>query len=243
MNRKIVKYELKKIVFSKMFIVTSIILLIFSAIDFYTSVILGISGTAPFSKWSYCKFLCDINSILLMMVMFFCTDFFSNQESKVKEITWFTPMPQRKVWIAKFTAVFVSYFITVLCCIVLSLIYYKITLDFTSFQNFLLPILIILLPSFLLVFGLSVFLGNQSQTLLYIFVPVILLLSLMSFNISPFADIFAKGYIKNTPLIVSIDSFGEPIFYLSSSFIISRCLIALVGIVLYIISLKKSGGQ
>lgn len=117
MNRKIVKYELKKIVFSKMFIVTSIILLIFSSIDFYTSVILGISGTAPFSKWSYCKFLCDINSILLMMVMFFCTDFFSNQESKVKEITWFTPMPQRKVWIAKFTAIFISYLITVLCCI------------------------------------------------------------------------------------------------------------------------------
>jgi len=64
MDIKILKYELKRIIFSKMFVITFIIALFFSVIDLYTEIIQGVSGTSPFSKWSYCKFLCDINKVL-----------------------------------------------------------------------------------------------------------------------------------------------------------------------------------
>lgn len=239
MDKKVLKYEFKRIVFSKMFIVTFIIALIFSAVDFYASIIRGVSVTAPFSQWSYCKFLCDINSILLLIVMFFCTDFFSKQEERVQEITLFTPMPFKKIWVSKSIAIFISYSIVALSCILLSLFFYKLTLDYTDFQKFLIPIIVILLPTFVFVFGISIYLGNKSQTLLYIAIPIIIMLSLLSFDVIPFLDIFAKGYITNAPKIAELDSLGEPIFNLSLTFIMSRILFLLLGIVLILFKRPK----
>lgn len=239
MDIKILKYELKRIIFSKVFVITFIIALFFSAISLYTEIIQGVSGTAPFSKWSYCKFLCDINTIMLLILMLTCTGLFSRNEQRVREITSCTSLPQKKYLATKSLALFVSYLIIAVCCIFISLVFYKTTFSFTSCQNFLLPILIILLPTFVFVFGTSMFLGNKSQTLLYAWIPIILVLSFISFNSTPFIDIFAKGYVTYMPTVISVDSLGEPVFSLSLNFIISRLIFTLVGMVLYVASFKK----
>ncbi|MPQ34042.1 hypothetical protein E4V42_21850 [Clostridium estertheticum] len=243
MDIKILKYELKKIIFSEMFAITFIIALLFSAINLYTEIIQGVSGTAPFSKWSYCKFLCDINTIMLIILMLSCTGLFSRNEQRVREITSCTSLPQKKYLATKSLALFISYLIIAICCILISLAFYKMTFNFTNFQNFLLPILIILLPTFVFVFGTSMFLGSKSQTLLYAWIPIVLILSLISFNSTPFIDIFAKGYVTYMPTVLPVDSLGEPIFSLSSDFIMSRLLFTLVGMVLYVASFNKLSGK
>lgn len=242
MDIKILKYELKRIIFSKMFVITFIIALFFTVIDLYTKIIQGVSGTAPFSQWSYCRFLCDINIIMLLMLMLSCTGLFSN-EQRVREITSCTSLPQKKYLAAKSLAMFISYIIIAVCCILISLTFYKTTFNFTNFQNFLLPILIILLPTFVFVFGTSMFLGSQSQTLLYAWIPIVLILSLISFNSTPFIDIFAKGYVTYMPAVLPVDSLGEPVFSLSFDFIMSRVLFTLVGMILYVASFKKLSGN
>lgn len=239
MNIKILKYELKRIIFSKMFVITFIIALLFTAIDLYTEIIQGVSGTAPFSRWSYCKFLCDINTIILLILMLSCTGLFSKNEQRVREITSCTSLPQKKYLTTKSFALFISYLIIAVCCILISLVFYKTTFNFTDFQNFLLPILIILLPTFAFVFGTSMFLGSKSQTLLYTWIPIVLILSLISFNSTPFIDIFAKGYVTYMPAVLPADSLGEPVFSLSLDFIMSRLLFTLVGMVPYVASFKK----
>lgn len=243
MNIKIFKYELKRIIFSKMFVITFIIALFFSVIDLYTEIIQGVSGTAPFSKWSYCKFLCGINTIMLLILMLSFTGLFSRNEQRVREITLCTSLPQKKYLATKSFAMFISYLIIVVCCILISLVFYKTTFNFADFQNFLLPILIILLPTFVFVFGTSMFLGSKSQTLLYAWIPVILILSLISFNSTPFIDIFAKGYVTYRPTILPVDSLGEPVFSLSLDFIMSRLTFTLIGLVLYVASFKKLSGK
>ncbi|OBR93537.1 MULTISPECIES: hypothetical protein [Clostridium] len=243
MDVKILKYELKRIIFSKIFVITFIIALFFSVIDLYTEIIQGVSGTAPFSKWSYCKFLCGINTIMLLILMLSCTGLFSRNEQRVREITSCTSLPQKKYLAIKSFALFISYLIIAVCCILISLVFYKITFNFTDFQNFLLPILIILLPTFVFVFGTSMFLGSKRQTLLYSWIPIVLILSLMSFNSTPFIDIFAKGYVTYMPTVLPVDSLGEPVFRLSLDFIMSRLTFILVGMVLYVLSFKKLSGK
>ncbi|APH13509.1 ABC-2 transporter family protein [Clostridium sporogenes] len=243
MDIKILKYELKRIIFSKMFVITFIIALFFSVISLYTGIIQGVSGTAPFSKWSYCKFLCDINTIMLLILMLSCTGLFSRNEQRVREITSCTSLPQKKYLATKSLALFISYLIIAICCILISLVFYKTTFNFTNFRNFLLPILIILLPTFVFVFGTSMFLGSKSQTLLYAWIPIVLILSLISFNSIPFIDIFAKGYVTYMPTVLPVDSLSEPVFSLSLNFIMSRLLFALVGMVLYVASFKKLSGK
>jgi len=239
MNIKILKYELKRIIFSKMFVITFIIAFFFSVIDLYAEIIQGVSDTAPFSQWSYCKYLCDINTIMLLILMLSCTELFSKNEQRVREITSCTSLPQKKYLATKSLTMFISYLIIMVCCILISLIFYKTTFNFISFQNFLLPILIILLPTFVFVFGTSMFLGTKSQILLYSWIPIVLILSLISFNSTPFIDIFAKGYVTYMPTVLPVDSLGEPVFSLSLDFIMSRLTFTLVGMVLYVASFKK----
>lgn len=239
MDTKILKYELKRIIFSRIFVITFIIALFFSVIDLCTEIIQGVSGTAPFSKWSYCKFLCDINTIMLLILMLSCTGLFSKNEQRVREITSCTSLPQKKYLATKSFAMFISYLIITVCCILISLAFYKTTFNFTDFQNFLLPILIILFPTFAFVFGTSMFLGSKSQTLLYSWIPIVLILSLISFNSTPFIDIFAKGYVTYMPTVLPVDSLDEPVFRLSLDFITSRLTFTLVGMVLYAASFKK----
>lgn len=239
MDVKILKYELKRIIFSKMFMIVFIIALFFSVIDLYTEIIQGVSGTAPFSKWSYCKFLCDINTIMLLILMLSCTGLFSRNEQRVREITSCTSLPQKKYLATKSFALLISYLIIAVCCILISLVFYKTIFNFISFQNFLLPILIILLPTLVFVFGTSMFLGTKSQILLYSWIPIVLILSLISFNSTPFIDIFAKGYVTYMPTVLPVDSLGEPVFSLSLDFIMSRLTFTLVGMVLYVASFKK----
>lgn len=243
MDIKILKYELKRIIFSKLFVITFIIALFFSTIDLYTEIIQGVSGTAPFSQWSYCKFLCDINTIVLLILMLSCTELFSRNEQRVKEITSCTSLPQKKYLATKSFALFISYLIIAVCCILISFVFYKTTFSFRNLQSFLLPIIIILLPTFLFVFGTSMFLGSKSQTLLYAWIPIVLILSLISFSSTPFIDIFAKGYVTYMPTVLPVDSLGEPVFNLSLNFIMSRLIFTLVGMVLYVASFKKLSGK
>ena len=222
-----------------MFVITFIIAFFFSVIDLYAEIIQGVSDTAPFSQWSYCKYLCDINTIMLLILMLSCTELFSKNEQRVREITSCTSLPQKKYLATKSLTMFISYLIIMVCCILISLIFYKTTFNFISFQNFLLPILIILLPTFVFVFGTSMFLGTKSQILLYSWIPIVLILSLISFNSTPFIDIFAKGYVTYMPTVLPVDSLGEPVFSLSLDFIMSRLTFTLVGMVLYVASFKK----
>lgn len=239
MDAKILKYELKRIICSKIFAVTFIIGFFFSVIYLYTEIIQGVSGTAPFSQWSYCMFLCEINTILLLVLMLSCTGLFSRKEQSVREITSFTPLPQKKYIATKSFVLFIAYFILAFCCILISLVFYKTTFHFVNFKKFLLPILLILLPTFIFVSGTSMFLGSRSQRLLYAWIPIVLIWSLIGTSSTPFIDIFAKGYITYMPAGLPVDSFGEPVFSLSFDFIMSRLLITVIGIVLYLASFKK----
>ncbi|WPC43735.1 hypothetical protein [Clostridium sp. JS66] len=187
--------------------------------------------------------MCDINTIMLLILMLSCTGLFSRNEQRVREITSCTSLPQKKYLATKSLALSISYLIIAIYCILISFVFYKTTFNFTDFQKFLLPMLIILLPTFVFVFGTSMFLGSKSQTLLYAWIPIILILSLISFNNAPFIDIFAKGYVTYMPTVLSVDSLGEPVFSLSLNFIMSRLIFTLIGMILYVASFKKLSGK
>jgi hypothetical protein len=216
-----------------------ILALLFSVFTLYTETIQGGSGTAPFSPWSYSKFLCDIHTIVLLSLMFSCSALFSKNEQRVREVTSCTSLPQKTVIWTKSLVLFTNYLVQVMGCILISLLFYKATFHFVNVQSYLWPIVILLFPTFMFVFGTSLFLGSKSQTLLFIWIPIVLILSWTSFNSTAFIDIFAKGYMTYMPAVVPVDSLGEPVFHLSLEFIMSRLLFALVGLISYVASFKK----
>lgn len=239
MNLKIIKYETKRIICSKLFVITFILTGMYSLLNLYTKIMQGVSGTAPFSPWSYSMFLCNINTMLLFILMLSCTGLFSKKEQHVRAITSCTALSQKKYLTSKIMALFISYFMILVCCIIISLVFYSFIFHYFAFQNFIIPIIIILIPTFVFVLGASMFLGSKSETLLYIWIFIVLLWSMTSFSSTPFLDVFAKGYVTFMPTILPVDALGEPIFKLSFAFIMSRLVITLVGVLLFHASFHK----
>ncbi len=235
---KIFKYELKRLIGSKVYLSIAAIVLMYSYYLLSNDLFKPLSPVAPFSKWSYSGFLCQVNFLLLLVIMFFATSLFDKKEKKVREITASTPMSTSKYFLIKSLSIAVAYLLLAICVILESFIFYYRIFKFTDFQNFLQPMLIIMLPSFLLVFGLSLYLGSRRNLFIYIMIPIVAILSAVSVTSSPFLDIFANGYINAQPLLVAVDSTGEPLFILSLQFILSRMLFALIGLATYIYSFR-----
>ena len=237
---KIFKYELKRLIFTKFYLVISALSILYSYNLLTTKYVMGLSSTAPFSQWSYSGFLCDMNTFLLLVVMFFCTYLFSKKEKEVREITRPTPMPENKYFMIKTFAIITTYLILCAAIITVSFIFYAQIFKFTDFCSFLLPMIIVLLPSLLLTIGLCFFLGNKNVSLIYVAMPVVIGLSILELGINPFLDVFAKGYITASPLLVPVDQTGEPLFMLSSVFVMSRVLFLVLGLALIWRALSKN---
>ena len=67
---KIIRYELKRLIFSKYYVFLLLITGLFAYYILSQKVILGTAYTAPFSNWSYTTFLCDMLPYLLNPVVF-----------------------------------------------------------------------------------------------------------------------------------------------------------------------------
>lgn len=236
---KIFKYELKRLIFTKFYLVICVLSILYSYYLLTAKYIKGLSSTAPFSQWSYSGFLCDMNTFLLIVVMFFFTYLFNKKENEVREITRSTPMLENKYLAIKIFAIITTYLILCLAIITVSFIFYAQIFKFTDFCSFILPMIIVLLPSLLLTIGLCFFLGKKNISLIYVAMPIIIGLSILELNVNPFLDVFAKGYITASPLLVQVDQTGEPLFILSSAFVISRFLFSGLGLTLLWMTLSK----
>jgi hypothetical protein len=235
---KIFKYELKRLVFSKFFIVVSAITILFSFYTLNTKIIKGVGFTAPFSKWSYSGFLCEVQPFLLLILIFFTTMLFTKNEDLVKKITLATPISYTKYFAVKILSISAAYFLIAAISILISMIFYVMTFQFTNFVHFIFPTLLILLPNFVFVFGISLYLGNKKLTWLYILIPITLILSFLNFNTSPFLDIFTKGFVWHTPSTLPIGIDGDAIFKVSVSFILSRIFLIALGLLGFVHAVK-----
>ena len=80
--------------------------------------------------------------------------------------------------------------------------------------------------------------GNKNLTWLYILIPIILILSFLNFNTSPFLDIFTKGFVWHTPRTLPIGVDGDAIFKVSISFILSRIFLIALGLLGFVHAVK-----
>lgn len=207
------------------------------------NVILGTGDTAPFSKWSYSKFICEINPFLLIILLFFCTYTFSKKEFRVRTITMTTPMSTAKYYLIKGASIFFAYAITAAVTIGLSLIFYALVFKFYSFQDFIVPILLFLLPPAIFIFGLAMVLGSINEFLIFILMPVVYFIGNVNYKIPLELDLFCNNFIENYLFSIKINLLGDVPFLIPGSMIISRLTFIAIGILLFaylcIISNKK----
>ncbi|MGX9758645.1 hypothetical protein ACWYRQ_20395 [Clostridioides difficile] len=237
-NLKIMKYEMKRLLFSKVYLVLLLITGWFSYNVLKTKTIYGLNDTAPFSEWSYSSFLLDVNPFLLVIVLMFCTYIFSKKEEAVKTITMTTKIKPTTYFCLKSITVAVAYFITVTVVIAISFIFYNRVFQFNNFGQLVKPILLILIPSVLFVSGMGMFIGNINGNLLYVFIPIIFLIT----NSGALSIISGKNIVNSILESKVADTMGNLAFDIPQGFVISRIALGVIGTIL-IISVCKAYGK
>lgn len=229
-NLKIMRYEMKRLLFSKVYLVLLLITGWFSYNVLKTKTIYGLNDTAPFSEWSYSSFLLDVNPFLLVIVLMFCTYIFSKKEEAVKTITMTTKIKPTTYFCLKSITIAVAYLLTVTVVIAISFIFYNRVFQFNNFAQFVQPIFLILIPTVLFVLGVGMFIGNINGNLLYVFIPIIFLIT----NSGALSIISGKNLVNSILESKVADTMGNLAFDIPQGFVISRIALGVIGILLIV---------
>ena len=159
-NLVLLKYEMHRLILTKKYFYMILLLALWTIDVLMRLVINGFSSTAPFSQWSYTLFINLFAPILLVILILLCTSIFSEKEESVRNIIYSTPLSETKYYIMKGSAVALVFHHY--CCIpiIISFVYYAFLFEYTEYLNFILPIVLFLIPTSIFIFGLSIALGK-----------------------------------------------------------------------------------
>ena len=175
---KLFGYELRRLLFNKFFMGLLVITGLYSYQILSGDIIVGVANTAPFSRWSYGAFLSAVLPLLLITLLFFTTFLYSRKEKQVGAITFATPIDPLHYGFLRCLAMVTGFVVISGVAIVFSLIFYARVFRFTAFGDFLVPILLTLVPA--MFFTLSrTHSGAMHSGLLYALMLILLLLGQM----------------------------------------------------------------
>lgn len=236
---KALKYEVLRLTYNKKYFYMLLIESLFASYILMNFVSVGKDGTAPFSKWTYSEFITLIGPLLSIILVLLCMSVFSEKEIAVRKIIFSAPLSESKYYLLKASAITAVFVFTASVPILLSFAYYAYYFNFYAYAEFLLPILLFLLPSQALVLGLALVAGRINSRLLYLLLPVLFLGSL-NLRFPVWFDLFGNNFLL-LPLRRSLEVFEGPIPYtLPGEFLYSRLILIFVGVCLLALACRGS---
>jgi len=231
---KIFKYEVRRLLWNKVFIGILVIGLCYGWMTLSRGIISGIAYTAPFSAWSFGYYLSGIVPLLCIAELFFLTFFVSSQERRVVVITSTTPVNRRRYAMARVGAVCLGSLIFIGCIILLGFLFCWFFFREVPGAGWLLSVLIILLPAMAFCLGVGWLAGSMNSGLIYAAMGLLLVLCMLSL---PRALDFSLGrffaeYPKSLPVL-------DPAFSVPVDVLLGRVAYLGAGIILFVIGQLK----
>lgn len=228
---KLFRYELKRLLINKFFLVFLIIAILYSHRTIGREIIMGVSNTAPFSGWSYGIYLAKMLPILLVALLFFISSLYSEQEKKVQVLTKATPIDLFWFQMMRCGTIIIAFVLISAMVIGYALWFYKVNFHFTNFKSFILPTVITLLPAMLFVLGAGMFGGRYHEAIIFVLMAVILLLNY--FPLPYVVDLLGGNFFTNYPLFLNI---VEPVFFIPINVLIGKVIYALAGFAMMVMA-------
>lgn len=224
---KIFRYELRRLLWNKLFFGILLVSLGYGWLTLTGPVIRGVAHTAPFSPWSFGYYLSQTLPLICLGELFFLAFFFSKEECLLRPLTQATPVRQRQYTALRCGAVMTATAILCLCVSVLAILFYMPLFGWINYGNLILPALLTLTPPVIFCLGAGLVLSRFNPTLIYIFMVVVLLLSALPLPTS--VNLSLSGFYSQFPLTLNV---LDPIFHIPGWLLMSRFALALLGVVL-----------
>ena len=173
---KLFRYELRRVLLSKLFVVVLLVCLGFGWLTLTTVTIRGTAHTAPFSPWSFGDYLSRLLPLLCLGELCLASVFTSRRERAVQVITQTAPIATGRYALIRWGAVLVGILVLWLCVIGLALGFYVSLFGWQNYGELIAPALLTLLPAGLFCLGLGWTLGRRRPALIYAVMGAVLLL-------------------------------------------------------------------
>jgi len=228
----IFKYELKRLFFSKEY------LLLLAATVFYGIsllrgvVIFGAYYTAPFSRLTFSAYCASLTPFLFILLLVLCARQTKASERGAEAIISAAPMPLHAFRLMRYSAVVCAALIAMVLPVTVCFMFYWLVFDYTAVGVLLWTGLIILLPPAIFLFGAAMLLGNIKPAAVYVLLAAVMVVGVFQISLPPFLDIAGGSAVR--PL-----NAGEYGFVFLSEFITGRVVFLVIGIALTIVSLCR----
>lgn len=203
--------------------------------------ILGVADTAPFSGWSFGKYLGDSALINMLITLLIISVSFSERQRKAGVLTDVTAFPVKKRILIR-SILTGGYFIFgmilsfMLGCIFLGSLFGELQLG-----NYLLDWALICLPCAVLVTGMGMLLGRKSSVLIYVLMLVCLVMAFVFKGMA--IDINGADYFVTMPAKLGDTENTETAFMISGGYLITRAVYFCIGAGAFILTCGAYGGK
>lgn len=194
---KIFGYELRRLLGNKFSAGLTVLALAYSYWVMNEEVVAGVANTAPFSPWSFGAYLGQVMPVLVAGLFFFLSFYHSPEAERVGPLfdaAVTAPGVYRAVCCGACAAAFGA---IALVPILYAGVFYAVVFGFTEFGSLLGPLVLAVLPPFLLALGGGMLAGRLHRGLLLALIPAALLLAVWT---PPEAlDLFGTGFFAGYP--------------------------------------------
>lgn len=227
----IYQYELKRLLFSKEYMLLLFATLIFCASLLRGVVLFGANYTAPFSQWTFCTYITSVLPILLILLLALSARQFTSSERGAAAIIRAVPMPASTFQLLRYSAIASAFLIVAALPVIACLVFYRVVFDYTDIRPLFLSSLLLLLPPAILLFSTAMLIGNRGSAAVYILLAAILIFSVFQISLPGYIDII--GTSVTLPLYT-----GDLDFAFSFAFIAGRISFVMLGTAFLILSLR-----
>lgn len=226
MNKGIIfKYELRRLLLSKEYMLLIVTILIYSVLLLRSMVMYGANYTAPFSQLTFSTYCASLAPFLFVLLLVLCARQYKASECGAEAIISVAPMPIYILRLIRSAAILCAYLISLLLPVFICFAYYLIVFEYTGFYSLTWLCIVIILPSSLLLMGVALNLGKKKSTAVYVLLAAVLVLGVFNFSLPSCFDLL--GSSVTIPLNSGTRNFDIPF-----AFSMGRAASLIIGIIL-----------
>jgi len=223
----IFKYEIKRLLLSKEYLLLLVATILYGTSLLRSMVIFGTNYTAPFSHLTFGTYCASLAPFLFILLLVLCARQMKSSERGAETIISATPMPMPVFRLLRYDAIACAFLLAAALPVTACFVCYRLVFNYTAFGELLLSSLFQLIPSAVFLFGIAIFMGKWSAAAVYVLLAVVLIVSVFQIPLPGFIDIMGS----------SSD------FELTPAFITVRTVLTGIGIVFILASLFTSRKQ
>lgn len=234
---KIVFYELKRLLWNQFFVGLLAVVLFYAYQVLSRETLLGVAHTAPFSPWSFGRYLTRLLPLLWVGALFFLTFFTSAKERRTAALTGATPVQPWKYALARCAAALAGLALLSAAVLAMAALFYGRMFHWYDWPSLALAAGITLVPPLLFALGSGWALGRLCPWALYVWMLVPFALTLLP--LPQAMGLWNGSLFSEYPLALGD---LDPAFVLPASVWMVQGAILAAGILLLLISAPWRGG-